>query len=238
MIEPVLELKDINTSYDGVPVLRDINIRLQPGSINTVLGANGAGKSTLLKVIAGLVTEKSGSILFRSTNIESKSADKIVHDGISLVPEGRRLFTNMTVAENLEIGAYHRSDRLEILRDLDIVLSYFPALRERLGARSGNLSGGQQQMLAIGRAIMSRPKLLMLDEPSVGLAPVIVEQIGGIIREISSAGVDVLLVEQNARLGLKVSDYGYVLEGGRVVLEGSSEFLRTSDLINKVYIGL
>ena len=217
----MLKIKDLHVSYGGIKALRGINIEVPDGKIVTLIGANGAGKSTLLRTISGLVKAESGSILLDDEELIGKQINKICESGIALSPEGRRVFADLTVMENLRIGAYLRNDKKEIEKDLEWVFNLFPRLKERSWQYAGTLSGGEQQMLAVGRALMSRPKILMLDEPSLGLAPLIVQQIFNIIREINNAGVTVLLIEQNANMALKTADIAYVIETGEIVLSGS-----------------
>jgi len=233
-----LEIRKLDVAYGGVRALHDVNIDVPAGTITTIVGSNGAGKTTIMKTIAGLLKPSAGSIRYRGEEISGMRPAEIVTKGVALVPEGRRLFSSMTVAENLASGAYTRDDRREVARDLELVLDRFPILRERLRQRAGDLSGGQQQMLAVGRALMSGPRLLLLDEPSIGLAPVVVHQIADIIRVISREGVGVLLVEQNAGLALKVADAAYVLENGRIVRSGSAADLREDPAVQQAYLGL
>ncbi len=232
----MLKLTDINTFYGKIQALRDINIEVKEGQVVTILGANGAGKTTTMNTIASLIKSSSGQVEYLGKDVTNLRPDQLLRRGLALVPEGRGILASMTVLENLEMGAYHRSDN-EIEADLKKVMARFPILEERKSQLGGTLSGGQQQMLAIGRVIMSRPDLLLLDEPSMGLAPIIVSDIFEIIKEINSEGTTVLLVEQNARQALKVADYGYVLETGRVVAQGTSEELLKDDTIKKAYLG-
>lgn len=232
----MLKLIDINTFYGKIQALRDINIEVKKGQVVTILGANGAGKTTTMNTIASLIKSGSGRIEYLGKDVTNLRPDQLLRRGLALVPEGRGILGSMTVLENLEMGAYHRSDN-EIEADLKTVMKRFPILEERKSQLGGTLSGGQQQMLAIGRVIMSKPDLLLLDEPSMGLAPIIVSDIFEIIKEINKEGTTVLLVEQNARQALKVADYGYVLETGRVVAQGTSEELLKDDTIKKAYLG-
>lgn len=232
----MLKLKNISTYYDKIQALHGIDISVEEGSIVTILGANGAGKTTTMNTIAGLLEPKEGTISYLGEDVTMHRPDQLLRKGLALVPEGRGILASMTVMENLDMGAYHRNDN-EVGRDLETVLSRFPILRERQDQLGGTLSGGQQQMLAIARVIMSKPKLLLLDEPSMGLAPIIVADIFEIIKEINEAGTTVLLVEQNARQALRIADYGYVLETGSVVASGSSEELLEDDTIQKAYLG-
>lgn len=234
----VLELSGVNIAYGQVRAANDISLTVRRGRIATLIGSNGAGKTTIMKGITGLVPLSSGRIRFRGQEIAGVSVESIVATGISLVPEGRRLFPTMSVRENLEIGAYLRTESAAVAADFDLVMDYFPALRERLGEPARNLSGGQQQMVAIGRALMSGPKLLLLDEPSIGLAPAIVQTIGTIIRTISQSGVDVLLVEQNAQMALRLSEDAYVLENGAIVMRGLAAELEKSEAVRAAYLGM
>jgi len=236
--DAILELSGVCVDYDTVQAVGDISLSVRRGRIATLIGSNGAGKTTVMKGVTGLKGLAAGRIRFRGEDITGKPVDAIVAAGISLVPEGRRLFPTMTVRENLEIGAYLRTDAAAIGTDFERVLHYFPALRERLDTRARNLSGGQQQMVAIGRALMAGPKLLLLDEPSIGLAPAIVQTIGTIIRTISESGVDVLLVEQNAHLALRLSADAYVLENGAIVMQGPAHELEQSDAVRAAYLGM
>ena len=233
----MLKIKDLHVSYGGIKALRGINIEVPDGKIVTLIGANGAGKSTLLRTISGLVKAESGSILLDDEELIGKQINKICESGIALSPEGRRVFADLTVMENLRIGAYLRNDKKEIEKDLDWVFNLFPRLKERSWQYAGTLSGGDQQMLAVGRALMSRPKILMLDEPSLGLAPLIVQQIFNIIREINNAGVTVLLIEQNANMALKTADIAYVIETGEIVLSGSGTQVLENPTVREAYLG-
>ncbi len=233
----MLEIKDLHVSYGGIKALRGINITVPDGKIVTLIGANGAGKSTLLRTISGLVKAESGSILLDGKDITGLAIKKICAEGIALSPEGRHVFTDLTVLENLRIGAYLRNDKKEIEKDLEWVFKLFPRLKERSWQFAGTLSGGEQQMLAVGRALMSKPKILMLDEPSLGLAPLIVQQIFDIIREINNAGVTVLLIEQNANMALKTADIAYVIETGEIVLSGSGTQVLENPTVREAYLG-
>ena len=233
----MLEIKDLHVSYGGIKALRGINIEVPDGKIVTLIGANGAGKSTLLRTISGLVKAESGSILLDGKDITGLAINKICAEGIALSPEGRHVFTDLTVLENLRIGAYLRNDKKEIEKDLEWVFKLFPRLKERSWQFAGTLSGGEQQMLAVGRALMSKPKILMLDEPSLGLAPLIVQQIFDIIREINHAGVTVLLIEQNANMALKTADIAYVIETGEIVLSGSGTQVLENPTVREAYLG-
>lgn len=233
----MLKIKDLHVSYGGINALRGINIEVPDGKIVTLIGANGAGKSTLLRTISGLVKAESGSILLDDEELIGKQINKICESGIALSPEGRRVFADLTVMENLRVGAYLRNDKKEIEKDLEWVFNLFPRLKERSWQYAGTLSGGEQQMLAVGRALMSRPKILMLDEPSLGLAPLIVQQIFNIIREINNAGVTVLLIEQNANMALKTADIAYVIETGEIVLSGSGTQVLENPTVREAYLG-
>ncbi|MFT8322447.1 MAG: ABC transporter ATP-binding protein [Bacillus sp. (in: firmicutes)] len=233
----MLKVDDINVYYGNIQALKGVTLEVKEGEIVTLIGANGAGKSTLLKTLSGLLKPKSGTIHYLGKSIAGKQAQTIVKAGISHVPEGRRVFTNMTVEENLELGAYLRKDKTEIRQDLNRVYEIFPRLLERKKQASGTLSGGEQQMLAMGRAIMARPKLLLLDEPSMGLAPLFVKTIFQVIEEINKNGTTVLLVEQNANMALSIADRAYVIETGRVVLSGTAEELQASEELKLAYLG-
>jgi branched-chain amino acid transport system ATP-binding protein len=236
--DTVLSVDGLAVDYGKVRAVSDIKVEVQRGRIATMIGSNGAGKTTVLKAITGLVKPSAGQILLDGENLAGLEADRIVGRGVSLVPEGRRLFPSMTVLENLELGAYLRSDTAGIARDLERILDYFPALRDRLQARAMNLSGGQQQMVAVARALMAAPRLLLLDEPSVGLAPAIVETIASIIRSISENGTDILLVEQNAHMALALADRAYVLENGRIAMVGPAKELAASDHVRQLYLSV
>ena len=233
----MLEVTNLQVSYGAIAALRDVSLTLAEGEIVTVIGANGAGKSTLLKTVCGMLRPGAGTIMLRGRPIAGRPSSEIVRQGIALVPEGRHVFPEMTVRENLELGAYHRRDRAGIAADLEHVLVTFPILREKIRLAGGGLSGGQQQMLAIGRALMSRPKLLMLDEPSLGLAPAIVQQIGGIMRELNAAGTSILLVEQNARMALRLAHRAYVLANGRIARSGTGRELLADPAVQDAYLG-
>lgn len=233
----MLKIEDINVYYGNIHALKGVSLDINEGEIVTLIGANGAGKSTLLKTISGLLKPKNGSILFEGQSISGKVAQTIVKQGLSHVPEGRRVFANMSVEENLELGAYLRKDKQGIKEDFEKVYNLFPRLLERRKQLSGTLSGGEQQMLAMGRALMARPKLLLLDEPSMGLAPLLVKTIFRIIEEINKSGTTILLVEQNANMALSIADRAYVIETGKIVLSGSSDELNQSDQIRMAYLG-
>jgi branched-chain amino acid transport system ATP-binding protein len=233
----VLNIKDLHTHYGHVHALKGVYLNVEEGEIVTLIGNNGAGKSTLLKTISGLVRPSSGSIEFRGQPIEELPSEDIVRLGISQAPEGRRVFPRSSVLENLEIGAYVRNDQKAIQQDIEAMMSRFPILGERKHQLAGTLSGGEQQMLTIARALMSRPRLMMLDEPSLGLMPTLVKEVFEIIKEIHAEGTTILLVEQNARKALAVADRGYVLETGKIVLYGVAEELRNNDEVRKAYLG-
>ena len=233
----MLELKDINVYYGAIHAIKGISLRVDEGEIVTLIGANGAGKSTTLRTISGLLKPKTGSIKFLDKDIAGMPAHKIVREGISQVPEGRRIFAEMTVMENLELGAFIRDDKEEVEKDFKLVFGRFPRLEERKTQMAGTLSGGEQQMLAMGRALMSRPKLLLLDEPSMGLAPLLIREIFNIIVDINKAGTTVLLVEQNANMALSIANRAYVLETGRITISGDAKELAASEDIRKAYLG-
>ena len=233
----MLKIHDLHVSYGGIQALRGINLEVPDGKIVTLIGANGAGKSTTLRTISGLVKAESGSISYDGVELLGLPIYKILEHGIAMVPEGRRILTNLTVLENLKIGAYLRKDKAGIEKDLQWVYSLFPRLQERSWQLGGTLSGGEQQMLAVGRALMSRPKLMMMDEPSLGLAPLVVRDIFEIIKEINRQGVTVLLIEQNANMALKTADYGYVLETGQITLTGTGKELLSNEAVKKAYLG-
>ena len=235
-MEPILKVNDINVYYGAIHAIKGISFEVNPGEIVTLIGANGAGKSTTLQTVSGLLHSRTGSIEFLGENLSGVPAHKIVARGLAQVPEGRRIFLQMTVEENLEMGAYTRSGG-DIDADMEKVYNYFPRLMERRRQIAGTLSGGEQQMLAMGRALMSRPKLLMLDEPSMGLAPILVEQIFEIIQALHKAGTTILLVEQNAQAALSVADRGYVLETGKIVTSGTGAELLASSEIKLAYLG-
>lgn len=232
-----LEIRDLHVSYGGIRALKGIDLTVEEGQIVTLIGANGAGKSTTLRAISGLQKPQSGSILYGGEELVGLPAKEIVRQGIIHVPEGRRVFPDMTVAENLKIGAFLRKDKDGIASDMDYVYSLFPRLKERSWQPAGTLSGGEQQMLAVGRALMSRPKVLMMDEPSLGLAPLIVKDIFSIIRRVNADGITVLLIEQNANAALRIADYGYVLETGVIALTGTGEELLRNESVREVYLG-
>jgi branched-chain amino acid transport system ATP-binding protein len=234
---PILELEDVHTYYGAIHALKGVSIQVRAGEIVTLIGANGAGKSTTLRSINGLNRPRQGSIRFQGRDITNAASHEIVKRGISQSPEGRRLFPRMSVLENLEMGAFQREDRSTYQEDLDRVYELFPRLHERRQQKAGTLSGGEQQMCAMGRALMARPRLLMLDEPSMGLAPIFVERIFEIVREINAQGTPVLLVEQNALMALDTAHRGYVLETGTIALEGPAKELRDNERVRKTYLG-
>ena len=233
----MLKVRDLVVAYGGIEALKGISVDVPDGQIVTLIGANGAGKSTLLRTIMGLVKPRSGSVEYNEENIKDLNSQHIVSRGITLVPEGRRVFPNLTVLENLRIGAYLRKDEEGIAKDIKRIYELFPRLEERNWQMAGTLSGGEQQMLALGRALMSRPKLIMMDEPSLGLAPLVIKDIFNIIRRINESGTTVLLVEQNANMALKVAHHAYVLETGRIKTEGSGRELLENEEIKEGYLG-
>ena len=233
----MLKVDNIDVYYGAIHAIKGISIEVPKGEIVTLVGSNGAGKSTTLRTISGLMKPKNGTILFEDKNIVGVPAHKIVGMGLCQVPEGRHVFANMSVMENLELGAYLRNDKDGIARDPEDVFKKFPRLLERKDQISGTLSGGEQQMLAMGRALMSRPRLLLLDEPSMGLAPLLVKEIFNIIKEINESGTTVLLVEQNANMALSIADKAYVLETGRIALAGTAQELASSEAVRKAYLG-
>ncbi len=231
----ILEIRDLQVHYGGIEAVKGISLDVPEGQIVTLIGANGAGKSSTLRAIAGLEKPSAGKIFFKGEDITGKDSNEIVSRGVTLVPEGRRIFPDMSVLENLKIGAYLRKDDLK--EDLNWVFELFPRLKERSWQAGGTLSGGEQQMLAVGRALMSRPKLIMMDEPSLGLAPIIVKGIFDIIRQINRQGVTVLLIEQNANMALKTADLGYVMETGRITLSGPGQALLQNEAVRTAYLG-
>ncbi len=233
----MLKIENLHVFYGGIHALKGISMEVPEGKIVTLIGANGAGKSTTLRTIVGLVKPKEGKIYYLDEDITGKPSHYIVRKGIALVPEGRRVFANLTVYENLLMGGYNRPEDDEFKKDLDYVFSLFPRLLERKNQLAGTLSGGEQQMLALGRALMSRPKLMMLDEPSLGLAPKLVEDVFRSIQEIHKNGTTILLIEQNAMAALQIADYGYVLETGKIVLEGTGEDLLHNEDVKRAYLG-
>lgn len=233
----MLEIKDLNVHYGGIHALRGISLNVEDGKIISLIGANGAGKSTTLKAIMSLIQKSSGSVIYNGKDISNHKTKDIVKSGIVLTPEGRRVFPDLTVDENIALGAYTRKDKAEIAKDRDWVFELFPRLEERKWQAAGTLSGGEQQMLAVARSLMGRPKLLMMDEPSLGLAPLIVKNIFSIIKEINKAGVNVLLIEQNAKAALEIADYGYVMETGVITISGPGKELLVNDQVRKAYLG-
>ena len=234
----MLELNRINTIYGKIQALRDVSLKVEDGEIVTLIGANGAGKSTTLMSICGVIHPRSGEILFDGKPIQQLPAPEIVKRGISQVPEGRLIFPELTVRENLDLGAFLRTDKKGIADDMEYVFQLFPILRERVSQTGGTLSGGEQQMLALGRALMARPRLLLLDEPSLGLAPIIIQQIFKIIQKVNEDGTTVFLVEQNANQALHIANRGYVMENGVVVMEGKAQELLSSEKVRKAYLGM
>jgi branched-chain amino acid transport system ATP-binding protein len=234
---PVLELRDVSTHYGLVSVLRDVSVEIFPGEMVCLLGGNASGKTTTLKTILGYVRPSSGSVLLEGEVVSGLTTTAVVARGVSMVPENRRLFHNMTVAENLELGAYLRRDKDKVAADREQVFETFPRVRERLKQKAGTLSGGEQQMVAMGRALMSDPKVLLMDEPSMGLSPVLVEQVFDIIQRIRSLGKTIFVVEQNANMALSIADRGYVLQTGEIVLSGAAQDLLNDPLMRQAYLG-
>jgi branched-chain amino acid transport system ATP-binding protein len=235
--QPMLVIDDLHVSYGAIAALKGVSLEVYPGEIVTLIGGNGAGKSTTMRATSGLLKPKRGSIKFEGQEIGGVKGNEIAKMGIAQSPEGRRIFPRMTVAENLELGAFTRNDKQGIADDLERVFTLFPRLKERIAQKAGTLSGGEQQMIAMGRALMSRPRLLLLDEPSMGLAPLLVETVFNTIVEVNKQGTTVLLVEQNALVALNTGDYGYVLETGKITLEGEAKGLATNDEVRKAYLG-
>ena len=233
---PLLKVNDIHVYYGAIHAIKGISLEVKEGEIVTLIGANGAGKSTTLNTIAGLLKPRQGSIAFAGMPVDGTAASKMVYKGLSLCPEGRRIFQQMTVKENLEMGAFSRPNE-ETAQSMEQVYRFFPRLKEREKQIAGTLSGGEQQMLAMGRALMSKPRLMMLDEPSMGLAPILVEQIFDIIRDMNAAGTTILLVEQNAQMALSVANRAYVMETGRITMEGDAHELMNDDNVRKAYLG-
>ena len=233
----LLEIRDISVHYDRVKALRGVSFSVMGGSIITLIGANGAGKTTTLNAVSGIVKISAGSIWFQGERIDRQSAERIVADGIAQVPEGRRIFPFMTTFENIKIGAYHRKWDQAVSREIERIYAHFPVLKERRKQKAGSLSGGEQQMLAIARALMAKPKLLLLDEPSMGLAPMMVEEISRIIQEINQQGVSITLVEQNARMAFELAHFGYVMEVGKTGLEGETAALGKDPRVQAAYLG-
>lgn len=235
MSEPILSIQNLQVNYGGIEAVKGISFDVPEGEIVTLIGANGAGKSSTLRAISGLVKPKGGKILFRGEDITGKNPTEIVSRGITLVPEGRRIFADLTVKENLRVGAYLRKD--DISEDMEWVFSLFPRLREREWQAGGTLSGGEQQMLAVGRALMGKPKMILMDEPSMGLSPLLVKEIFEIIKEVNKQGITILLVEQNAKMALAISDRAYVLETGTITIEGDAQQLLNDPRVKKAYLG-
>ena len=233
----MLEVKDLNVYYGMIHAIKGVSFSVEEGEIIALIGANGAGKTTILHTISALIAPKSGSIMFEGTPITKMPAHKIVNMGVAQVPEGRRVFAQMTVMQNLRMGAYSRSDKAEVEASMEMVFKRFPRLSERRNQPAGTLSGGEQQMLAMGRALMSHPRIILMDEPSMGLSPILVNEIFDIIRSVHEAGTTVLLVEQNARKALNIADRAYVLETGKIVMEGKAQELMHDDAIRKAYLG-
>jgi branched-chain amino acid transport system ATP-binding protein len=233
----MLEVEDVQTYYGQIQALKGVSLRVDEGEIVTLIGGNGAGKTTTLRTISGLMKPRTGEVRLQGRRIDTLPPHDVVAQGISQSPEGRRIFPRMSVRENLELGAYKRSDKEGIRADMDRVFELFPRLLERVNQKAGTMSGGEQQMLAIGRALMARPKVLLLDEPSMGLAPILVEQIFSIIREINAQDTTILLVEQNALMALSVAHRGYVIETGRIVLQDDAKALQANEMVRKAYLG-
>jgi len=234
---PVLELRNVSTHYGLIAVLRDVNVEIRPGEIVCLLGGNASGKSTTLKTILGMVTPSQGEVVFGGETISGLSTTQIVGRGVTMVPENRRLFSRMTVRENLELGSYLRTDKAKVKEDLDRVLELFPRVRERLSQKAGTLSGGEQQMVAMSRALMADPKVLLMDEPSMGLAPVLVDQVFEIIQDINKLGTTIFVVEQNANMALSIADRGYVLQTGQIVLADTAAALLKNPQMREAYLG-
>jgi branched-chain amino acid transport system ATP-binding protein len=234
---PVLELRNVSTHYGLIAVLRDVNVEIRPGEIVCLLGGNASGKSTTLKTILGMVTPSQGEVVYQGKPIGGLSTTEIVGRGVTMVPENRRLFTRMTVKENLELGSYLRTDKAKVKEDLDRVMELFPRIRERLTQKAGTLSGGEQQMVAMSRALMADPKVLLMDEPSMGLAPVLVDQVFQIIQDINKLGTTIFVVEQNANMALSIADRGYVLQTGQIVLADTAAALLKNPQMREAYLG-
>jgi len=235
--KPLLELRNVSTHYGLIAVLRDVNVEIRPGEIVSLLGGNASGKSTTLKTILGMVTPSQGEVVYRGEPISGLSTTQIVGRGVTMVPENRRLFTRMTVRENLELGSYLRTDKAKVKEDLDRVMELFPRIRERLAQKAGTLSGGEQQMVAMSRALMADPKVLLMDEPSMGLAPVLVDQVFQIIQDINKLGTTIFVVEQNANMALSIADRGYVLQTGEIVLADTAQALLKNPQMREAYLG-
>jgi len=235
---PILEIHDIHTYYGNIHALKGISLKVEKGEIVTLIGSNGAGKTTTLRTISGLLNPRQGKVLLEGNDISQLKAHEIVYKGIAMVPEGRGIFARLTVTENLDLGAYSRSDRQNFARDLDRVFNIFPRLKERHNQIAGTLSGGEQQMLAIGRALMAHPRILLLDEPSMGLAPILVESIFDTITAINKEGTTILLVEQNALMALSTANRGYVIQTGEIILTDTASNLRKNEMVRKAYLGI
>jgi branched-chain amino acid transport system ATP-binding protein len=235
---PILEIHDLHTYYGNIHALKGISLSVEQAEIVTLIGANGAGKSTTLKTITGLLRPRQGNVVFEGEDLGQYKAHQIVYKGVAMVPEGRGIFARLTTAENLHMGAYHRKDKAGIAEDLERVFALFPRLKERRRQVGGTLSGGEQQMLATGRALMARPKLLLMDEPSMGLAPILVEGIFETIERINKVGTTILLVEQNAQMALQIAHRGYVIQTGQIVLSDSAQNLRVNDMVKRAYLGI
>lgn len=235
--EPVLELRNVDTHYGPIQMLRNVNVAINPGEIICLLGGNASGKTTTLKTILGMIVPTNGDVFLAGEKISGMDTTEIVGHGISMVPENRRLFKRMTVRENLEMGAFLRNDKREIEEDIEAVFELFPRVKERIKQRAGTLSGGEQQMVSVGRALMSRPKVLLMDEPSMGLAPILVAQSFEIIQQINEQGTTVFVVEQNANMALSIADRGYVLQSGAIVLADTAENLRNNEMMRQAYLG-
>ena len=233
----LLKLENVNVNYGGIQAVSDLNLHIEQGELVTLIGANGAGKTTTLRTITGLVKPKSGTLLYQDQDIRKTEVHKFVSQGLVMVPEGRGIFPKLTVLENLDMGAFYRNDKAQIQADIEYVMTLFPRLKERAKQLAGTLSGGEQQMVAMGRAILSKPKLLLLDEPSMGLAPIIVQQIFDIIQTVHKEGVTVLLVEQNAKLALQISNRGYVMESGKITMADKADVLLNDPRILSAYLG-
>ena len=233
----LLKLENVNVNYGGIQAVSDLNLHIEQGELVTLIGANGAGKTTTLRTITGLVKPKSGTLLYQDQDIRKTEVHKFVSQGLVMVPEGRGIFPKLTVLENLDMGAFYRNDKAQIQADIEYVMTLFPRLKERAKQLAGTLSGGEQQMVAMGRAILSKPKLLLLDEPSMGLAPIIVQQIFDIIQTVHKEGVTVLLVEQNAKLALQISNRGYVMESGKITMADKADVLLNDPRVLSAYLG-
>ena len=233
----LLKLENVNVNYGGIQAVSDLNLHIEQGELVTLIGANGAGKTTTLRTITGLVKPKSGTLLYQDQDIRKTEVHKFVSQGLVMVPEGRGIFPKLTVLENLDMGAFYRNDKAQIQADIEYVMTLFPRLKERAKQLAGTLSGGEQQMVAMGRAILSKPKLLLLDEPSMGLAPIIVQQIFDIIQTVHNEGVTILLVEQNAKLALQISNRGYVMESGKITMADKADVLLNDPRVLSAYLG-